>query len=65
MKGMMTMKSKKVFTALGVTMAVGSAAMLAGGAMMQPNLNKRAMKTAQKAIRRAESLFDDVQDLLK
>lgn len=59
------MKTKSVLSAVGVTMAVGSAAMLVGSAMMQPSLKKKAMKTVNTAMKRAGDLLDGFQDFLK
>lgn len=58
------MKTKTVLSALGITMALGSAATLTGAAVMQPKLRKKAMKTVNSAMKRAGDLLDDVQDFL-
>jgi hypothetical protein len=59
------MKAKTIMNTVGITMAVGSAAMLIGSAVMQPSLKKKAMKTVNTAMKRAGDLLDDVQDFLK
>ncbi len=59
------MKTKSVLSAVGVTMAVGSAVMLVGSAMMQPSLKKKAMKTVNTAMKRVGDLLDGFQDFLK
>ena len=59
------MKAKTIMNTVGITMAVGSAAMLIGSAAMQPNLKKKALKTMNTAMKRAGDLLDDVQDFLK
>lgn len=59
------MKAKTIMNTVGITMAVGSAAMLIGSAVMQPGLKKKAMKTVNTAMKRAGDLLDDVQDFLK
>ncbi|MBQ7598754.1 MAG: hypothetical protein IJU56_09270 [Clostridia bacterium] len=58
------MKTKTVLNTVGVTMGVGSAAMLIGAAVMQPKLKKKAMKTMNVAMKRAGDLLDNVQDFL-
>ena len=59
------MKTKTIMNTLGITMAVGSAAMLITSAAMQPSLKKKALKTMNTAMKRAGDLLDDVQDFLK
>ena len=59
------MKAKTIMNTVGITMAVGSAAMLIGSAVMQPSLKKKAMNTVNTAMKRAGDLLDDVQDFLK
>ena len=59
------MKAKTIMNTVGITMAVGSAAMLIGSAAMQPSLKKKALKTVNTAMKRAGDLLDDVQDFLK
>ncbi len=59
------MKAKSIMNTAGITMAVGSAAMLIGSAALQPSLKKKAMKTMNTAMKRAGDLLDDVQDFLK
>ncbi len=59
------MKAKSIMNTVGITMAVGSAAMLIGSAALQPSLKKKAMKTMNTAMKRAGDLLDDVQDFLK
>ncbi len=59
------MKAKSIMNTVGITMAVGSAAMLIGSAALQSSLKKKAMKTMNTAMKRAGDLLDDVQDFLK
>ncbi|MBQ5968498.1 MAG: hypothetical protein IKN72_08810 [Clostridia bacterium] len=59
------MKTKMILGSLGVTMAVGGAALLARGAMQSPSWKKAYKKKAGKAIKAMEGMLDDVQDLLK
>ena len=59
------MKMKSVMTGLGVTMAVGSAALMMTGAMSKPSIAKTYKKKAAKAIKSMESILDDMQYMLK
>ena len=59
------MKTKTILSTLGVTMAVGGAALFAGGLMQSPSWKKVYKKKATKALKTMEGMLDDVQDLLK
>ena len=59
------MKTKSVMTGLGITMAVGSAALMMTGAMSKPSIAKTYKKKAAKAIKSMESILDDMQYMLK
>ena len=59
------MKTKTILSTVGITMAVGSAAMLLGSAAIQPGFKNKALKTMNKTMKRAGDLLDDVQDFLK
>lgn len=59
------MKTKMMLGGLGVTMAVGAAALLAGSAMQSTSLKKMYKKKAAKALKSMEGMLDGVQDFLK
>lgn len=59
------MKMKNVVTGLGITMAVGSAALMMTGAMSKPSVAKTYKKKAAKAIKSMENILDDMQYLFK
>ena len=59
------MKTKTILGGIGVTMALGSAALFVSSAMQTPSLKKTYKKKAAKALKSMEGMLDDVQSLLK